>query len=581
MTSNHAIKQSMWRHQHHFRTSVCVGMELALEEIGLHAKPEVVLVGLKVSGDPAFDVCIDPEGGPYRPADFVCVTARAEQLYARNPESAIMYGDADMHKERHRILHDEMRAEAVTEVLKNSSLDDRKRTFFVGQSARVGDYEVHIAVGVPTDALETVPRLHTTNRARLRVAPSFVHALIDEILDRALFALYKPDAGSSPRALGAGTPEIVRCAVERFVRSIFICAGYWFGENADILLNGVTALPYEGRAGSGRIILAKPEDPAVHVLLKLEKPVGLREARAVRKLVEASGSEADLLLGDGKVYGLGRAAPDYDKTRETVFEVSVLGRGAWDLSHCGYALLSVRDGIARLPVHSFDAPLFEDVVKRLFPDADINVLVDLARAAGQNEHGAMLVISGNAVGEAHRLSPQAWVVEPTSLCADLLRQLTAMDGAVLVDPQGKCHAIGVILDGHAAGRGDPARGSRLNNAVRYLDTERRPPAIVVVYSADGSIDVLPQLHPRVWRERVASAVQLYLELTTIRPPKTEELFEAWEDVKSLRFYLSEDQCRQVNLARDTDNEWRKRHGWVQIIENELKPNPDMNDSYWL
>lgn len=192
----------------------------------------------------------------------------------------------------------------------------------------------------------------------------------------------------------------------------------------------------------------------------------------------------------------------------------------------------------------------------------------------------MLVISSDAAGEAKRLSPQSWVVEPTPLSVDLLSQLTSMDGAVLVDSQGRCHAIGVILDGRAAGKGDPARDSRYNNAVRYLDTDP-PPAVVVVYSADGSIDILPGLYPRVERDRVVSAVQRFLDLAAARPPKLEDVYHAWDIVKALRFYLSEEQCREVNVAQVELNEWRYNDHQMRIIEPELKPDPRMDDSYWI
>jgi len=46
--------------------------------------------------------------------------------------------------------------------------------------------------------------------------------------------------------------------------------------------------------------------------------------------------------------------------------------------------------------------LFEDLVDRFLPGADSAALSILARAAGQNEHGAMLVVSSDAAGEAQR-----------------------------------------------------------------------------------------------------------------------------------------------------------------------------------
>ena len=85
----------------------------------------------------------------------------------------------------------------------------------------------------------------------------------------------------------------------------------------------------------------------------------------------------------------------------------------------------------------------------------------------------MLVISERAADEAARLGSQALTVEPTRLDDSLVRQVTGIDGAVLVDPSGRCHAIGVILDGTATGAGDRSRGARYNSAVKYLASARR------------------------------------------------------------------------------------------------------------
>jgi hypothetical protein len=59
--------------------------------------------------------------------------------------------------------------------------------------------------------------------------------------------------------------------------------------------------------------------------------------------------------------------------------------------------------------------------------------------------------------EAARLSAQATLIEPALLSPELLRQATGIDGAVLFDPDGTCHALGVILDGTATAKEtDPA-----------------------------------------------------------------------------------------------------------------------------
>jgi len=154
-----------------------------------------------------------------------------------------------------------------------------------------------------------------------------------------------------------------------------------------------------------------------------------------------------------------------------------------------------------------------------------------------------------------------------------------MDGGVLVDKEGNCHAIGVILDGRACGGEDPARGSRFNSAVRYLESGT-PQAVVVVYSADGGIDILPRIRPRVKRSTVLAAVQTYLSLATPGERQSGRP-NAWDQVKRLKFYLSEEQCRQLNEARAALDRWDEEHGHIRIIEPVFAPDSAMNETYWL
>lgn len=126
---------------------------------------------------------------------------------------------------------------------------------------------------------------------------------------------------------------------------------------------------------------------------------------------------------------------------------------------------------------------FEDTVERLFPEAgeeDAARLWELARLAAAQQHGTMLVVHRDAAAEADRLAPQALQIDPTLLRGDVLRAMTNIDGAVLVTPDGQCHAVGVILDGTATGDGDSARGARYNSAVRYLQAAHDQCLIIIV-----------------------------------------------------------------------------------------------------
>ncbi|MET8527167.1 hypothetical protein [Micromonospora sp. NPDC005172] len=578
------IPQFMWGHQSHFRNSVKRATEFAFQEIGFDSKAYVALIGFRVAGGDELTICIEPEDGPYSPSDVAAVARRASDLYRQHPDYNTLHTNPSQHERHHGALQNQMRAEAIVEALSGHAASSGL-TFFVGMPNRVGDYEVHTAIGVRTSIMKEVPQLRTTTRERFRITPSFVHALLDEIHSRATVALYRPNPGERLDALGTNTPELVRSATDRFVRSIFICTGYYFGQGTDLLLNALSALPYEGRSGLGFLLLAAPDTPGVEVAMRLGTPVPLGSTRAVRKLLEASSDNVGLLAGElndsfgGSVYALGSINDSYKPETESVFVASILGRGAWDLEHNRVAMLSVRDGVARLPARTLDTAVLRDCIERTLPDADVDRLIALAMAAELNDHGAMLVISGDAASEALRLSPQAWSVEPVEITLEMTSQLTAMDGAILVDLHGRCHAIGVILDGHANNVGDPSRGSRYNNTVRYLGSQP-PPCVIVVYSSDRTVDIFPRLMPRVSRATVEETISRYLNLAAERPPHLEWTHEAQDDLAIYRFYLSREQCNLVNAAAAAMESWKMGNHGISVGRDDWKPHPDMNDSYW-
>jgi hypothetical protein len=574
-----AIAQFMWSFQHIFRFSVKHGVESALREVGFVGDHQVLLVGFQVACEHAFPICIEPEDGPYSPTDLAEVVADGRRRYELHPDRRLMHSDRRLHELRHLDLQDRTRAEALSDALSSTDAG-RGYKFFAGLSTCVDDYQVHVVIGLDRDSLESVPCLQTTLRDRLHVTPSLLHGVIFNILDRASRALYLPDAGDSFNVLGARTPEIIRSAAEEFTRSVLLCSGQWFGSEMDLVFNAISALPYEGRPGVGKVIVGDPKSAYIHMVLQLKQPVSLRNTPAVRKLLESTSAHTGILTDGEHVHGLARVNDDYDPTTETIFVVEMTARGSWDLKHADQLLMNVRDGVARLPDAPLNIAMFQDVVGRLLPDANLEILAAIAKAAGQHDHGAMLIISSDASAEAERLSPQAWDTEPAGLTNELTSQLTSMDGGILIDPQGSCHAIGVILDGTARGSGDPSRGSRYNNAVRYLGSNP-PPAVVVVYSADGNIDILPKLNFRVSRQIVIDAVEKYVTTALNDPPDLEQAGDLWRRIKKLRFYLSREQCDRLNAARSALDDWRWKNQKMRVSEGGLSPDPRMDDSYWL
>ena len=135
---------------------------------------------------------------------------------------------------------------------------------------------------------------------------------------------------------------------------------------------------------------------------------------------------------------------------------------------------------------------FRRLLGEVFASPRVDALWKIAIEAARQHRGTMVVISQEAEAEAARLGPQALGLVPVPLTPDRVPLLTAIDGAVLVDTDGYCHAVGVILDGRASRRGDPARGARFNSAVRYVDASDHP-CVAIVISEEGGVDLIRPL----------------------------------------------------------------------------------------
>lgn len=303
-----------------------------------------------------------------------------------------------------------------------------------------------------------------------------------------------------PRALTPGVP---------------VLAGHGLPTHLHHALDAVAWEPYEGRTGYGRIILAAADHPEINMAVWFLEPIRLGAPRLVRKALEMTGDGLCLICDGEHLLGLGSLRPpaimpagitgddccenadDQSAPDESIFEIDVLGQGVWQMNHRGAPLLRVTNTRPSLPMPRLSRGDFTDIAAWLFPEAagdDVEALWLLAANASSADHGTMLVVHRDAAAEASRLLPQAQRIAPTRLDGHILQAITSIDGAVLVDPSARCHAVGVILDGHATGTGDSGRGARFNSAVRYQQAVGAD-CMVVIVSEDGMIDLIPRLRP--------------------------------------------------------------------------------------
>ncbi len=579
------IEQFMWGYQALFRRDLEMAAEVSLVSVGLTVAPVALLIGF--AEDPGgHPICVEPEGIGILPGVFADCAANGDAAYERHASRRMINTDRGLHDQFQAGVLDKCRAAALGEAL-NAQIDHGLKRWFVGHSARVGRYRVYPVIGVLQNRWDALPTLaHRDHDHRNEMHLSLQEAVVRELLQNASFALSTSDQPQGIRR--NDRDEVVRRALNAFVRALVFFKGDFMGGDLVSSLNAVAAQPYEGRTGVGTMLLGRETDYSLE--LKFESPIRLSQTRALRKALEMTDPGLHLVTTGKAALGLGRLKDDYVPEREAAFFLRVIGRGSWELEHAGVPLLVVADGHAAVPRERLGRSKFEDAAERLFgDDRDVERLWDLAIAASRQAHGTMLVVHVDAAAEAIRLSPPAMRVEPCPLTDSTLLAVSAIDGAIIVNPGGECHAVGVILDGRAAlGLGDASRGARFNSAQRYL-AETRGSCLIIIVSEDGMLNLIPDLPRRLRASYVEKLLTDVESLSRSEPVDFEAFFKREEHLRSLAFYLNHEQCERANSSRERVERYRESsfvpHGGLGGITRVgyalLEPDSRLDNSFFL
>ena len=577
---------AMWEGQQELRWSMERVVDEALDRAGVELDPRGFLVGLPVdeSENAAVPVLIEPSRDAFDVGALAHLLRAADALFAEKrralcPAQPQDEPDASWHPEHYlAALREGCRRQVVTEALTGAAQFDG-RTVCVGLSVVVGAHRVFPVLAVLAEPWADLPKLTSGAGDGFSAAANFPEAVVNDVLRAASHEL---DRKHPVSLIGIDAGAVLRSAADAFVNGCAARAGQEFAHGLRDALDAVSAQTYEGRASLGTLVLAQPGHGAVRCDVAFEHEVAVSVPRAFRKALEMTGPGLELLCDGRNVYGLGTLVDSYDPADERCFTVRVVGNGSWELWHATTPFLRVDNGQPTLPRDLVDADTFVHTVRRVFPEATdqhANILWDMAQACIRQQHGTMLVVHPDARAEGERLLPQAYTVEPTRLGPGAFHALTKIDGAVLVSPDGHCHAVGVILDGAATGTGDISRGARYNSAIRYL-AGRGKGSMVIIVSEDGRIDILPQLARRVRRSTVERVVQQLV--TAAHEGHDYEKFARLDArATQFEFYLDAEQCEAVNDARETveQRRWAEERVRMQVVP--IAPHPAMDDSYFV
>ncbi len=576
----------MWRYQHLFQISSENAAQAIFQKLDPKLNTKVFLVGVLVEErDDRHPICLEPEDCGFDVTQFEEVKEQAIHLEASDEERHILHSHPIAQENHDRRLEIRALQKAVEQAVKRH--DEYKDVVsFCSWPALVEGYRVIVVLQFSRDTFLSHYSLTDVSWGRFPLATSLLDASVGEFLNLCFDALKKPAPGAGLNVIGRDYDEVIRSAGKNFMRTPAYKGGNLDGFYGLFeACNTISSLRYEGEDGVGRMLIARKEHPNIEVILELSDPVLLQDYRAVRKLLEVSSDDMSLLCDSAYIYGYGKSVGIYDRRSEDLFLVRFTKHYSWEVLHDQHVLMKVQYGQPELPTEKIDKLKFEIDIKRIFSgvnDKDVKRLWEIIVEATKQKHGTMVVVSSGAKDEAKRLQKQATIIEPVKLTPSLMGVITAIDGAVLIDTNSTCYAIGVILDGLASQKGTPARGARYNSAIRYAESSEYP-CIMVVISEDGSIELIPDLMPQISRSTIISAINALKELKEKKEfdPKIFNRTMGW--LGKHRFYLSAEMCSEINELRHAIEENRNQEGGtsVSIVYSDFVPNEEMNDSYFL
>ncbi|QKG57707.1 DNA integrity scanning protein DisA nucleotide-binding domain protein [Hymenobacter sp. BRD128] len=504
MTPTHALTRPatpalpahfIWPHQGRYRESAQAIAQALFDALDDDLRPQVSVLCLSLDPSAPQLVCQEPAESELPSDAFAEVVADGLVLEATGlgppvAKSADWMNPAQV---RQRLENLGIRA-ALLQVLER--LDAGATTqHFVGYPVRINGYMVFTLLRVQRKPLRSYPalkpdRFYTTGKP---VANSLLAAAMYRFNEECYKSLNEPSPGAGFLFRPRDTEELLRAAGQSLLDTPALALGTDPAlAQLFTTLNTISSLRYEGAEGIGRLLLVPRGHPNIEEVFALTCPTELSDYRAVRKLLEMTSHDVHLLADGEKVYALGRQTGHYDAAREDLFDIHFVTHYAWEFAHAGQVLLRSRYGLPNLPRPRLNRTRFKRDLKRTFDlhrTDKVALLWDVVLEASKQPKGTLLVITTEALAEADRLKLQCTLIEPVPLTPLITQLITSIDGAVLLDPDGYCYSIGVILDGKASGHGNGTRGARFNSAVRYVESSPYP-CLVVVVSEDGMVDVL-------------------------------------------------------------------------------------------
>lgn len=575
----------MWGYQRHIQASLQNSAKSLFNEIDRRLKPKVYLIGILTDDrTDRHPICLEPEDCGFSIDAFKDIKGLAQQLENVHEEKRIFHSHPEAQKNHEKRISTNALREAIDKILKREDLygDTEK---FISYPTYIEGFLVFVVLDIDKKTLNSHYSLTKDKfNDRYKISRSFIESAIDTYLKECAVALKDPNRGIS--AIERPADELLRESGQQFMYSISHAGENFHGLHGLYdACNTISSLKYEGAEGLGKMIIAEKDHPNIRLILQLKEPIEVSDYRKVRKFLELSNENALIISDSALIYGLGEQTGKYNPKSESLFVINFISHFKWEVLHDNNSMMIVEYRQPNLPKDRVDRTKFYSDFKRIFKNIDRNQLDnlwDITTEATKQKHGTILVISENAKAEAERLGKQSFALNPLKLTTNIVQQITSIDGSVLIDQNGICYAIGVILDGLATDKGDSSRGARYNSAIRYYEHfGTKYPTVLVIISEDGMINLIPNLKPQVKHSDIIETIKNFEELSKTEKVERKHFNQLMSFFKNVEFYLTHEECEKINTLRKQIEAGDNDLKGVRIVYSDLKTNKEMNDSYYI
>lgn len=573
-----ACDNLIWEHQQHYQISLLLAAEELFNSLDERLAPKVFLIGALICPDMQRPfISLECPDSDYYAKDFQSLKALCIQhslrLNRAYPEDKPELLNLTYTKDIQRILR--------------AHPNGKNNENFISAPITINGYMVYVIVELNKKILGTYYYLtRDTSDAGQKLSRSFIESVIKVYLDASANAV-KTKSQSDFNVLSKSRDELVSKAGHDFMTTVSMAGQHPNGMHVLYdACNTISSLKYEGAEGFGKMVIARKNHPHVKMTMELEKPIHIKDFRKVRKFLELADHKQLILSDSVLIYGLCQLTGKYNYHDESLFIINFTKHFHWEVIHHHHIMIAVSFRMPGLYNERINREKFFSGLKRLFTGIDktrMNTLWDITIEATKQQHGTILAISSKANEEAIRLSSQCFKIKPIRINKDIIHQITSIDGAVLIDIDCTCHAIGVILDGMATANGDSSRGARYNSAVRYYEyMENKARTVLVVISEDGIIDLIPDLKPQVKHSVITRNIGALNKLSQTDRFLRKNFNSLMEFFQENDFYLSQKECTVINkLCRTIEFKYKNNNEGVRMIWDNLSPNKDMQQSYYL